>query len=103
MDNHYPGDTLPPQNWFGIMTRAHWARQPATRVIIFVHGFGGDPINTWANFPEVLRGIDDLADCDFVFYGYDGLTDQANNAAAKFHGAKRLGPHLRFSGASPAR
>lgn len=85
MDNHYPGDTLPRQNWFGVMTRAHWARQAAKRLVIFVHGFGGDPVDTWANFPDVLRGIDKLADCDFIFYGYDGLTDQANNAAAKFH------------------
>ncbi len=84
VDNHYPPDTLD-GGWFGRMTRAHWARSRATRAVVFVHGFGGDPVDTWVDFPTVLRGAAKLADCDLLFYGYDGLTTQANNSAAKFH------------------
>jgi pimeloyl-ACP methyl ester carboxylesterase len=79
-DNHYPPITLD-GNWFGRQTRAHWSREPAKRLVLFVHGFGGDPIGTWTDFPVVLRSIPKLADCDFIFFGYDGLTTQANTSA----------------------
>jgi pimeloyl-ACP methyl ester carboxylesterase len=82
-DNHYPPTTLD-GGWYGRRTRAHWSRQTATRLVIFVHGFGGDPIDTWTQFPTVLRSEPKLADCDFIFYGYDGLTTQANTSAALF-------------------
>jgi pimeloyl-ACP methyl ester carboxylesterase len=41
-----------------------------TRAIVFVHGFAGDPKETWGRFPEILMGDQGLADWDVFSFGY---------------------------------
>jgi pimeloyl-ACP methyl ester carboxylesterase len=80
-DNHYLPRTLPQ---IGKGTRAHWAREPADKLIIFVHGFGGSSTGTWPVFPQLLPTISSIKHVDFIFYGYDGLWHAANNSAVDF-------------------
>jgi pimeloyl-ACP methyl ester carboxylesterase len=48
--------------------------KPDGRVMIFVHGYGGaDCMETWSDFPRLLPLHPQVAGCDFIFYGYDGL------------------------------
>jgi hypothetical protein len=82
---------MPPQTHFfprnlpyGRGTRAHWASRPATKLIIFVHGFGGSTVGTWPNFPGLLPQSPSVATADIVFYGYDGRYTQANSSAISF-------------------
>ncbi len=59
--------------------------EPPTRLVVFVHGFIGESIDTWKCFPELLRTTRDFAKCDVVFYGYKSLKGQVNNNALRFY------------------
>jgi pimeloyl-ACP methyl ester carboxylesterase len=50
-----------------------FAANPGRKAILFIHGFGGNPISTWARFHEILPSLNEMADTDLYFYGYDGL------------------------------
>src|SRR5262249_32167601 len=55
--------------------QACWALAPTERLVVFVHGFGGDALGTWRQFSDLWpRG---KAGYDLVFYGYDSLRRQA--------------------------
>jgi pimeloyl-ACP methyl ester carboxylesterase len=58
------------------------AVQPLSKAVIFVHGFSGDPITTWSDFPVLLPATQQCAGHDFFFYGYDGLWADMNASAA---------------------
>lgn len=68
----------------GRKSRAWYARTPATRAVVFVHGFGGDPLDTWMRFPHILPGDPKCAGHDLYFFGYDSLRRQAAFSAAEF-------------------
>lgn len=57
------------------------SRSPATKCVVFVHGFDGDALATWAGFgaPGALNEKE-FASTDLIFFGYDGL--QSNALAA---------------------
>lgn len=42
-------------------------------LIVFVHGFTGDAINTWNKFPEKMPCTEAANKSDIVFYGYESL------------------------------
>lgn len=71
-------------NRFGSDTRAHWSIKPATHLVIFVHGFGGSPAKTWPAFPALIAEKAPPPHFDYLFYGYDGVTLQANSSAQAF-------------------
>ena len=43
------------------------------RIVIFLHGLGGDPTNTWANLPDLISNDNDLKSfyCRFINEKYD--------------------------------
>ena len=54
----------------------------ATSAIIFVHGFAGSALGTWAGFPRKLTTR--VPKTDVYFYGYDSWAAQANVHAEAF-------------------
>ncbi len=70
----------------GRKTLAHWNTGSASRLIVFVHGFGGKPDTTWPDFPTLLRQKAGPPPFDYVFFGYDGLRKQATNSGKQFLG-----------------
>lgn len=69
---------------FGLGSLAHWSVLPARHLVVFVHGFGGSARNTWPDFPSLLTANPLLEAFDFLFYGYNGRTQQAHNSANEF-------------------
>ncbi len=45
-------------------------RQGSTAAVFFIHGFTGKAVDTWKEFPELLKGDVNLAGYDFFFWGY---------------------------------
>lgn len=46
---------------------------PDGTIAIFIHGYCGDPIETWSQFHRLLPATQQAKGCDLLFYGYDGL------------------------------
>lgn len=61
-----------------------FAVQPTRTAVLFIHGFSGDAIKTWADFHELLPGCPKCIGRDLFFYGYDGLRAEMNASAAIF-------------------
>ena len=71
MIGHYPER---PVQWAdGRQIRAIWSRNPGGKAIVFIHGYGGNPVSTWADFHELLPAQPKTAEYDLIFYDYDGL------------------------------
>jgi hypothetical protein len=49
------------------------ARRPGGKAVVFIHGYNGDPLTTWAQFHKLIPQTPEFAECDFFFYGHDGL------------------------------
>jgi pimeloyl-ACP methyl ester carboxylesterase len=51
---------------------AQWIRgsEDGTGLVVFVHGFAGDAVSTWKDFPDLLPSDPDLRGYDFCFWGY---------------------------------
>jgi pimeloyl-ACP methyl ester carboxylesterase len=67
-------------------TFGYWSVRPGGQAIVFVHGFGGSPADTWSRFPELLPPRAECAGCDLVFYAYDSIYRQAPINGALLHG-----------------
>lgn len=61
----------------GINSQFQMAAKPNGKLVVFVHGFGGQSFSTWQGFEEMLPSNRSFQDCDYIFFGYDGLTTQA--------------------------
>jgi len=75
--HHYLGTDL----GYGRGTQAFWSRSERREALIFVHGFGGDPITTWLEFPAWIQSEVEIAGYDVVFFGYDGLHTRSHASA----------------------
>lgn len=53
------------------------SEKPEEKLLIFVHGFGGDPLNTWSKFHDYLTADSDVKGTDLLFYHYDSKKTQA--------------------------
>ena len=68
----------------GEKTTAYWAVQPKSEVIVFVHGFKGESLGTWLEFPSLSVSDARSRGVDLIFFGYDGLFTQAGVSALIF-------------------
>ncbi len=62
-------------------TRVYWAVTPLRKAVVFVHGFGGDPIQTWENFHGLLHSNAASSGVDLIYYGYDALYTRSRISA----------------------
>jgi pimeloyl-ACP methyl ester carboxylesterase len=58
------------------------AEATPTGCVLFIHGFGGDAVGTWLDFPRLLPLEDECASFDCLFFGYDGLRDSVAASAS---------------------
>lgn len=70
---------------YGNKTFAYVSIHEPTKLVIFIHGFNGNPSSTWGEFPLLMRTDSELEDADIVFYGYDSTKEQATNNAVRFY------------------
>jgi pimeloyl-ACP methyl ester carboxylesterase len=61
-----------------------FATQPDRKAVLFIHGYSGDAVETWANFHELLPGCTKCSSRDIYFYGYDGLRADMFASASTF-------------------
>ena len=54
-------------------------------LVVFVHGFNGSACSTWSQFPERTLDNPVFRDVDVVFYGYDGIRQQAQDSGDEFY------------------
>jgi pimeloyl-ACP methyl ester carboxylesterase len=66
------------------LSQAIWSREHARNAVLFVHGFRGDALRTWGNFPDLLIEEPSSRTFDFVFYGYDAFSSELNACAVDF-------------------
>lgn len=58
--------------------------QPVTRLIVFVHGFGGKAVGTWLDFHKLDLGVRENAwwlGADLLFVGYESTRDSITAVA----------------------
>jgi len=60
---------------WGKESRAVLATEPAKGCVLFVHGFNGNAVGTWLEFPRLLPLETECDAYDALFFGYDGLRD----------------------------
>ena len=58
-----------------------WATHPDKKLIVFVHGFGGDAIATWNDMQEMLPAIPEVSGCDLAYFSYESLRRRARPSA----------------------
>lgn len=63
---------------------AYWSTGDPKLLLIFVHGFNGDPTDTWPHFASLLPRNPEVPAFDYMFYGYDSVQQQANSSATEF-------------------
>jgi hypothetical protein len=54
-------------------------------LVIFVHGFNGAATGTWMQFPDRIMTNPIFAGSDVVYYGYDGVFQQAQDSGGQFY------------------
>ena len=70
----------------GVNTQGFFSFEEPDALVVFVHGFGGNALTTWLNFPTILLFDEALKKKDIVYYGYDTFKGQAGDHAAQlFH------------------
>lgn len=68
---------------YGVGSRVWWSHNPGGNVLVFVHGFKGQALGTWAGFPSALTQQSEYSDWDLIFFGYDGAHTEAVSSAAE--------------------
>jgi pimeloyl-ACP methyl ester carboxylesterase len=63
---------------------AYWAIEPEGKALVFVHGFGGDPSETWMQFDSMLEGEQACRGYDILYYGYNSLRRQVRPSGLLF-------------------
>lgn len=69
----------------GINTQGYYSFENPDNLIVFVHGFGGNSLGTWNNFPSILLFDDQFKKSDIIYYGYDTFKGQAGDHAAELY------------------
>ena len=69
----------------GTNTQGYFSFEKPDKLIVFVHGFGGNSLGTWNNFPAILLYDDLFKKSDIIYYGYDTFKGQAGDHAAELY------------------
>lgn len=77
--------TVPIEIAHGVNTQGFFTYEQANLLIVFVHGFGGDAMGTWNNFPTLVVFEECCKQADIIFYGYDTFNGQAGDHAAELY------------------
>jgi len=74
----------------GRKSQAYWARQPARKLVLFVHGWNGTAVESWGGFSSMLpnqpENYPKFMGVDLLFYGYDGLNLRVATSAFALRG-----------------
>jgi pimeloyl-ACP methyl ester carboxylesterase len=73
---------LPRDIRWGRKSLVYWATAVPSKLVVFVHGFGGSPTSTWDDFPSLLPAHGACASCDLVFFGYDSMRTRVRFTAS---------------------
>lgn len=57
---------------------------PIRKAILFIHGYTGDALKTWTDFPTLLPQNPKFSGHDLYFYDYDGLRAPIGSSASLF-------------------
>ena len=69
---------------YGKKTKALWSYAPKGTLVVFLHGFRGDSLGTWYDFPFLIQDSKLFKGIDVVFYGYDSEHRSVNISADEF-------------------
>jgi Putative serine esterase (DUF676) len=81
MNNH----TISVEIKFGFNSQGFFSYNNPEELIVFIHGFGGNSIGTWNNFPKFLLSDSKFTNTDIIFYGYETLKGQAGEHSAQLY------------------
>jgi pimeloyl-ACP methyl ester carboxylesterase len=81
---HYSQRPLPLGPDYNQQSYAVLARKPTGKAVVFIHGYNGDALTTWAQFHKILPETPEFVGCDFFFYGHDGLSGTTTASATVF-------------------
>jgi alpha-beta hydrolase superfamily lysophospholipase len=69
----------------GKNTHGYFSFEEPENLVVFVHGFGGNALATWNNFPSILIFDDKFKTSDIIYYGYDTFSGQAGDHAVELY------------------
>lgn len=78
---HTPSRVESPKGWSLYVSHSD---RPVSRLVVFVHGFMGNPISTWTDFPSAALTRQWWADSDLLFVGYRSTKGTINGVALQF-------------------
>jgi pimeloyl-ACP methyl ester carboxylesterase len=58
---------------------------PSRKIVVFVHGYGGDGVSTWADFDRLSIRRPEFSGYDILFYEYDGLQAELRASSSLFY------------------
>lgn len=65
-------------------SQAYWSKVPNGTLVLFVHGWTGRALDTWADFPGLWSKNN--SGCDLFFYGYSSVRPHIKSNAATLMG-----------------
>jgi len=84
MQTHLAPRTLKSEQTGGENVQVLFSTQPNRKAVLFIHGFSGDALTTWSEFPSLLPECPKCGGSDLYFYGYDALRGELIASAAIF-------------------
>jgi pimeloyl-ACP methyl ester carboxylesterase len=90
MLTHFPISVLSLGPGYNQQSYALWSRRPVKKAVVFIHGYRGDALTTWAQFQNLIPEVPEFSGCDFLFYGHDGLWGTTAASAALFYSYLKL-------------
>lgn len=79
---HYVERRIP---YDGDELRGFLAVTPTRKLVLFVHGYGGDAVSTWADFDRLSIKRSEFSGCDILFYQYDGVQSELRASSNLFY------------------
>ncbi len=69
----------------GVNSQGFFSFEKPESLVLFVHGFGGNALGTWNNFPTFILNDNHFQKCDVIFYGYNTFSGQAGDHASQLY------------------